>query len=157
MPFGSSAFSLEPTKIRSGVGAGEQGREVKLNDIELDRGNEDQEKRRDTTEEDANGVELNALAEPDLETSSRPRPSPSFSDTSDPSPRVALLLQLSTYSLLIFITIWGVLARLGLEWIGEFGENTVFMLIWPQMVGCLIMGFVVDRKKGIEKLYVHPI
>ncbi|KAL8279109.1 hypothetical protein RQP46_008567 [Phenoliferia psychrophenolica] len=63
-------------------------------------------------------------------------------------------LKASTYSLLAFATIWGVLARLGLEWLGKFAEGEVFHLIWPQVVGCLVMGFVVDRKKGIEKTYV---
>lgn len=63
------------------------------------------------------------------------------------------VLQLfSTISLLIFATIWGVLARLGLLWIGGFAEGAVFSLIWAQMVGCLVMGFVVERKKGLEKL-----
>ena len=65
--------------------------------------------------------------------------------------RDASLLQASTYSLLAFATLWGVLARLGLEWLGKFADGEVFYLIWPQLVGCLVMGFVVERKKGIEK------
>ncbi|GAA5986841.1 hypothetical protein JCM5350_005259 [Sporobolomyces pararoseus] len=60
---------------------------------------------------------------------------------------------LSTYSLLILATIWGVLARLGLEWIGTFAEGQVFSVIWAQIVGCLVMGFVTDRKKGIEAIF----
>lgn len=62
------------------------------------------------------------------------------------------LLLASTISLLIFATIWGVLARLGLEWIGGFAEEQVFSLIWAQIVGCLLMGLVVERKNGLEKL-----
>mgnify|MGYP001561235078 CR=1 FL=1 len=63
----------------------------------------------------------------------------------------ARLLKATTYSMLAFATLWGVLARLGLEWIGKFADREVFFLIWPQIVGCLVMGFAVDRKKGIER------
>jgi hypothetical protein len=64
--------------------------------------------------------------------------------------------QASVFSLLIFATIWGVLARLGLIWVGGFGDREVFALILAQAVGCLVMGFVVERKKGIEKMCVAP-
>jgi hypothetical protein len=60
----------------------------------------------------------------------------------------------SVFSLLVFATIWGVLARLGLLWIGGFGEREVFALVWAQCVGCLVMGVVTERKKGIEKVCV---
>ncbi|GAA5877980.1 hypothetical protein JCM8547_000931 [Rhodosporidiobolus lusitaniae] len=56
-------------------------------------------------------------------------------------------------SLLAFSTIWGVLARLGLMWIGGFGEREVFALIWAQMVGCAVMGLVVERKTGIQRVF----
>lgn len=82
---------------------------------------------------------------------SRP-PSPPNSKIDPVSNSQLLLLQLSTYSLLIFATIWGVLGRLGLEWIGGFANNQVFALIWPQMVGCVIMGFVVERKAMLEAM-----
>ncbi|KAI5481203.1 hypothetical protein MNV49_005638 [Pseudohyphozyma bogoriensis] len=75
--------------------------------------------------------------------------------TADGPPRKdtqLLLLQLATYSILVFITIWGVLARLGLEWIGGFAEGQVFTTIWPQVVGCFVMGAVTDRKKGLESV-----
>ncbi|KAK4705181.1 fluoride exporter, partial [Phenoliferia sp. Uapishka_3] len=68
--------------------------------------------------------------------------------------RDARLLKAATYSLLTFATFWGVLARLGLEWIGKFADGQVFALIWPQIGGCVVMGFVTDRKRGIEKSYV---
>ncbi|GAA6015356.1 hypothetical protein JCM11491_000397 [Sporobolomyces phaffii] len=60
---------------------------------------------------------------------------------------------LTTYSLLIFATIWGVLARLGLEWIGGFAEREVFAVLWAQIVGCVVMGFVTERKGEIESIY----
>ncbi|GAA5888729.1 hypothetical protein JCM5296_000085 [Sporobolomyces johnsonii] len=58
-----------------------------------------------------------------------------------------------TWSLLVFATIWGVLGRLGLEWIGGFAEREVFAVIWAQMVGCFIMGWVTERKKGLERIF----
>ncbi|GAA5976452.1 hypothetical protein JCM11641_006017 [Rhodosporidiobolus odoratus] len=60
---------------------------------------------------------------------------------------------LSVFSLLIFATIWGVLARLGLIWIGGFAEREVFALVWAQMVGCAVMGVATERKKGIERVF----
>ncbi|GAA5969032.1 hypothetical protein JCM3765_005272 [Sporobolomyces pararoseus] len=79
------------------------------------------------------------------------KPPPSF-DPSHPLLQPAYPL-LSTYSLLIFATIWGVLARLGLEWIGTFAEGQVFSVIWAQIVGCIVMGLVTDRKEGIEAIF----
>lgn len=99
-----------------------------------------------------------AIAEPPLErglefpgsisSHSQPRPlrTPALSR------HTVLLLQLATYSLLAFITVWGVLARLGLEWLGGFAEEQVFRVIWPQVAGCAVMGFVVGRKKGLERV-----
>lgn len=39
-----------------------------------------------------------------------------------------------------------------MEWIGGFAGGEVFVTIWPQAVGCLIMGCVVERKKGLERM-----
>lgn len=58
-------------------------------------------------------------------------------------------------SLLIFGTIWGVLARLGLRWIGKFGDGQVFALVWAQMAGCLIMGIAIRKKSDIERVCVY--
>ena len=76
-------------------------------------------------------------------------PPPRIPPVSITSPE-SLLHNFSTHSLLVFATIWGVLARLGLEYLGSFSEGNVFKLIWPQIVGCLIMGFVVERKGSFE-------
>ncbi|BGP18236.1 hypothetical protein JCM10213_007865 [Rhodosporidiobolus nylandii] len=59
----------------------------------------------------------------------------------------------TAYSLLILGTIWGVLARLGLQWIGGFSSREVFALVWAQMVGCAAMGLVIERKRGIERIF----
>ncbi|GAA5825447.1 hypothetical protein JCM11251_006987 [Rhodosporidiobolus azoricus] len=79
---------------------------------------------------------------------------PSASSTANPPPLVKSVYPLlETCSLLTFATIWGVLARLGLIWIGGFGEREVFPLIWAQMAGCAVMGLVTDRKKGLERIF----
>ncbi|GAA5841363.1 hypothetical protein JCM3766R1_005045 [Sporobolomyces carnicolor] len=82
----------------------------------------------------------------------RRRPGESIVDPSHPLVRSTHPL-LSTCSLLIFATIWGVLARLGLEWIGRFAERQVFAVVWAQIVGCLVMGLVTERKKRIESIF----
>lgn len=56
----------------------------------------------------------------------------------------------ATVSLLIFATIWGVLTRLGLTWIGGFSSSVVFPLIWAQMVGCFVMGANTERRTDVE-------
>lgn len=63
-----------------------------------------------------------------------------------------LQLRLASWSLLTFATFWGVLARLGLLWLGGFAGREVFASVWPQMVGCLVMGFVTERKKSLEAM-----
>lgn len=86
--------------------------------------------------------------------SSSPLPSPRSSPTPDKQGPLVIPMYplLSTYSLLIFATIWGVLGRLGLEWIGGFAERQVFAVIWAQIVGCIVMGFITERKNGFESM-----
>jgi len=83
-------------------------------------------------------------------------PSPSAPHSSPPPPpeTVAgqLQLRIATWSLLTFATFWGVLARLGLLWLGVFAGREVFVSVWPQVVGCVVMGFVVERKKAFEAM-----
>lgn len=94
-----------------------------------------------------------AEAEP-MSSSSRPRAPttltpPTPPPTSLPSPLLPLL---STYSLLIFASFWGILARLGLIWLGWFAEREVFPLVWAQVVGCAVMGLVLARREGLERM-----
>lgn len=120
----------------------------------LEPSDEDQEDERDS-------AEFDAIAEPPLERGDEPAGSITSRTVSRQHPAPALsvgekhdvlLLQLSTVSLLAFITLWGVLSRLGLEWIGAFASGQVFKLVWPQIVGCFVMGVVVERKKGLERM-----
>lgn len=101
--------------------------------------------------------EIDNLDEPSLQRqTSHQRPlSPSPTTTSHHTiipKKEFYLLQISTYSLLIFATIWGVLGRLGLNYLGSFAKSQIFVLIWPQMIGCLIMGMLLERKGLIERM-----
>ncbi|GAA5847936.1 hypothetical protein JCM9279_003499 [Rhodotorula babjevae] len=96
-----------------------------------------------------------ATEEPPLETGSaslpqqpKKAPAPEF-----PSMYTPTHTQLTVYSLVVFGTIWGVLARLGLQWIGGFASSAVFSLVWAQMVGCAVMGFCVTKKNAIERVF----
>lgn len=53
-------------------------------------------------------------------------------------------------ALIIPCSILGVLIRLGLKYIATFPGQQVFPLIWPQFVGCLLMGFFVSTRSWIE-------
>lgn len=66
-----------------------------------------------------------------------------------------LIRELAINFLLVFITIIGVLVRIGLEFIGTYSDSNVFNLIYSQIVGCLIMGFILNRKAQIESLCVQ--
>ncbi|GAA6064494.1 hypothetical protein JCM10212_002382 [Sporobolomyces blumeae] len=93
----------------------------------------------------------NEVGSPSRSPSPSPPPSPpATKQTPYFEPRHPFL---STYSFLAFATIWGVLGRLGLEWIGGFAEREVFAVLWAQIVGCVVMGFVTERKKEVEAIF----
>ena len=49
-------------------------------------------------------------------------------------------------SWIIFLSIWGDLARVGLSALSIYPGNPVFELIWSQFVGCVVMGFLLQDK-----------
>ncbi|GAA5977709.1 hypothetical protein JCM10908_005066 [Rhodotorula pacifica] len=61
--------------------------------------------------------------------------------------------QWTVHSFLLFGSFWGILTRLGMQWIGGFASSQVFALIWAQMVGCFVMGFSVRKKNEIERVF----
>lgn len=137
--------------IRSSI----TGKENDFATSDLEKGNPPNGQRRTSNqagEEDENEREGDEVEEPALERAPSSARSQTVSQREEKPKENSVLPLLSTISLLIFATIWGVLARLGLLWIGGFAEGEVFSLIWAQMVGCLVMGLVVERKKGLEKL-----
>jgi fluoride exporter len=46
-------------------------------------------------------------------------------------------------------SVFGVLARLGLQALGSYDGRSIFPLAYPQAVGCLIMGIVLPLKDTI--------
>jgi len=46
-------------------------------------------------------------------------------------------------------SVFGVLARLGLQALGTYDGKSIFPLAYPQAVGCLIMGIALPLKDTI--------
>lgn len=61
--------------------------------------------------------------------------------------------QWTVHSFLLFGSLWGILTRLGMQWIGGFASSQVFAIVWAQMVGCFVMGFSVRKKNEIERVF----
>lgn len=64
-----------------------------------------------------------------------------------------LLRHFSILGLLSFSSIWGVLAREGLIALNTYDGMSVSATIWPQAVGCLIIGYVVANRVLLERWY----
>ena len=62
--------------------------------------------------------------------------------------------QWTVHSFLLFGSLWGILTRLGMQWIGGFASSQVFAIVWAQMVGCFVMGFSIRKKNEIERVQV---
>lgn len=67
-----------------------------------------------------------------------------------PSRLHGILLKLAALSTLGIFSFFGVLVRLGLSAIGDYSGRSTFPLLWAQVVGCLIMGAVSERRELIE-------
>jgi fluoride ion exporter CrcB/FEX len=58
------------------------------------------------------------------------------------------------------LALWGALARIGLQALSTYPGQPVFALIWPQFVGCVAMGFLLQDKalfpkeEGYMALYI---
>ncbi|KAF1815541.1 hypothetical protein P152DRAFT_464368 [Eremomyces bilateralis CBS 781.70] len=71
----------------------------------------------------------------------------------------ALLFQLYTISYLIFFSILGVLARLGLDWLTFYpGAPVITPVLWANFTGCLIMGYLQEDPALFQKHHAtsHP-
>lgn len=55
-------------------------------------------------------------------------------------------------ALLVPFSIFGVLARLGLQALATYNGQSIFPLSYPQALGCLVMGFVLHLKEPIGHL-----
>lgn len=61
---------------------------------------------------------------------------------------------LPVFSLLMPMSIFGVLARLGLLAVTSYDGQTIFSLAWVQGAGCLVMGFALGIRDEIGDLFV---
>lgn len=59
---------------------------------------------------------------------------------------------LASLSLLGIFSFFGTLIRLGLIAIGSYNGQSIFPLLWAQMVGCCLMGMFTVRKRCIEEM-----
>lgn len=59
---------------------------------------------------------------------------------------------LASLSLLGIFSFFGTLIRLGLIAIGNYNGQSIFPLLWAQMVGCCLMGMFTARKRCIEEM-----
>lgn len=59
---------------------------------------------------------------------------------------------LTSLSLIGILSFFGTLIRLGLVAIGTYNGQSVFPLLWAQMVGCCLMGMFTVRKRCIEEM-----
>ena|SRR5436190_12241780 len=70
-----------------------------------------------------------------------------------PPPKVYHPLSLPVIALLAPASIFGVLARLGLQSLGNYDGQSIFTLAYVQAVGCLVMGFCLTLKEPFGRLY----
>ncbi|KAK4954864.1 hypothetical protein LTR10_007056 [Elasticomyces elasticus] len=71
----------------------------------------------------------------------------------DPPPAVPRwLTEMYTISYLILFSIFGTLARLGLQWLTFYpGAPIVTPLVWANMLGCIVMGFLIEDQTLFQK------
>ncbi|KAI0677571.1 CrcB-like protein-domain-containing protein [Trametes maxima] len=62
-------------------------------------------------------------------------------------------LSFPVLALLMPASIFGVLARLGLQAITTYDGRSIFPLAWVQAAGCLIMGFALEMKEPFGRFY----
>ena len=67
------------------------------------------------------------------------------------TPRQRLHEDLTVASWITFLSIWGSLARIGLTALTTYPGQPVFSLIWSQLVGCAVMGFLLQDKTLFPK------
>lgn len=65
------------------------------------------------------------------------------------SPRVYHPFSPAVIALLMPASVFGVLARLGLQALATYDGKSIFPLAYPQAVGCLIMGIALPLKDTI--------
>jgi CrcB protein len=77
---------------------------------------------------------------------------PPSKEEGTPAPKVYAPLSLPVLALLAPASVFGVLARLGLQALATYDGESIFPLAYPQVVGCFIMGFLMPLKGPIGEL-----
>jgi len=85
------------------------------------------------------------------------RPPSSHHEPEPSAQRPVEPISLHVLALLIPVSTFGVLARLGLLALGTYDGSSIFPLIYVQAVGCLIMGFTIELREPFGRLYVIPV
>ncbi|ORX34021.1 CrcB-like protein-domain-containing protein [Kockovaella imperatae] len=98
---------------------------------------------------------MSAVSEdPELPSEARPpSPPPREGEAPPPVEEVTLSRLGAHYSGLVLASMAGCLIRLGLTALGTYDGHSVYPLLWAQGVGCGVMGFALDRKSEIAKIY----
>lgn len=71
-----------------------------------------------------------------------------------PTAKIFHPLSIHVLALLMPASIFGVLARLGLQALVTYDGRSIFPLAWIQAAGCLVMGFGLGIKDPLGQLYV---
>ena len=71
-------------------------------------------------------------------------------------PVVVKTHRLSSIMPIVIFSYIGVLTRIGLAFLGN-NSAPLSSAFWPNFVGCLIMGFVVEQKLHIQNQYVFSL
>ena len=77
------------------------------------------------------------------------RPPTILESTIQGSPKIYHPFSPAVIALLMPASVFGVLARLGLQALGTYDGKSIFPLAYPQGVGCLIMGIALPLKETI--------
>jgi CrcB protein len=77
------------------------------------------------------------------------RPPTVLEPTAQGPPRVSHPFSPAVIALLMPASVFGVLARLGLQALGTYDGKSIFPLAYPQAAGCLIMGIALPLKDTI--------
>jgi len=79
-------------------------------------------------------------------------------DTNEiPPSKVYRPLSLHVLALLMPASIFGVLARLGLEALVAYNGQSVFSMAYIQAAGCFVMGIALGIKAPLGRLYASPL
>lgn len=103
---------------------------------------------------------MSAVPEESPATDVRPEPNEAahkdatLEDVVEPPPQLFHPLSWEIFALLMPASVFGVLARLGLDALTSYDDESIFPLAYVQGVGCLVMGFCLALKAPISQWYV---